>query len=116
VIQIDKYEDFIRENLEFIEVEDEGEADREMSFTAEQIRGLASKAHMLSEDVWDMIIDEEPTLRRLDKEIRAHDAASGGLLRIMGKMGKSDIPLMAAGRDCGDSRTGGSTILDDAWL
>jgi hypothetical protein len=76
--QIETYEDFIRHNLDFEEVEDEGEADCEVYFTAEQIRGLASKAHMLSADVWDTIIDDEPTLRRLAREISTHDSASGG--------------------------------------
>jgi hypothetical protein len=69
----------IHDELDFVEVTDEDadEADGYLIFTSKQILGMASKLNMLSPEKWKEILEEEPTLQRLDQELRAHDAASG---------------------------------------
>jgi hypothetical protein len=104
-LQIDRYEELICENLDFVEVDEEDEADGQLFFTASQIRGLASKAHMIPADKLQEIIDNDPTLSRLDMEIRTHDSSSGGSMG-KGEGGVSGV-LISSGIDrgmCSDGR------------
>jgi hypothetical protein len=75
----------MHDELDFIEVTDADAdtADGYMFFTSKQILGMAGKLNMLSPEKWKEILEEEPTLRRLDQELRAHDAASGMSMRLI---------------------------------